>query len=61
MDKENQGKGNATPSTVPATEAEDATRREATERLAALIALAPAAALLFDPHRAEATGDGSFE
>lgn len=38
-------------------DADDATRRKAAERLAAMLALAPVAALLFDPHRAEADGD----
>lgn len=50
-----------TPAVDPAVEADDATRREAAERLATLLALAPAAALLFDSQRAEAYGEGSFE
>ncbi|WGF88545.1 hypothetical protein [Marinivivus vitaminiproducens] len=42
-------------------EGHDAARRAAMERLAGLLAAAPAAALLFDPKRAEAFGDGSFQ
>lgn len=39
----------------------EADRRKAMERMLGLLAAAPAAALLFDPRRAEAFGDGSFE
>ena len=39
----------------------EAGRRQAMERMLGLLAAAPAAALLFDPRRAEAWGDGSFE
>jgi len=39
----------------------EADRRQAMERMLALLAAAPAAALLFDPRRAEAGIDASFE
>lgn len=39
----------------------DAERRAALQRLTGLLAAAPAAALLFDPKRAAAYGDGSLQ
>jgi hypothetical protein len=56
MDQKKQSQETA-PTDEPAMESDDATRRAAAERLAALLALTPIAALLFDPTRAEAGGD----
>lgn len=47
--------------TAAATTQEPAERRAAIERLVQLAAVGPLAAMLFDPRRAEAYGDGGFD
>lgn len=47
--------------TAAATAQEPTERRVAIERLVQLAAVGPLAAMLFDPRRAEAYGDGGFD
>lgn len=56
MDQKSQS-NDAVAASEAVQDADEATRRGAAERLAAMLALAPVAALLFDPHRAEADGE----